>query len=80
MSIKIEECEGKRVKDPHWEIGALYQYELGSRSYYYCLKHEGVLYLVNLSDASYLLNNTQGLSKTNNRKLSKGECITLTVE
>ena len=79
MSIKVEKCGEKPDEISHWEAGALYQYVHGGKIHYYCFKFDGELRLVSL-DVSSTVHNVAGLNKESNRKLSKGECITLTVE
>ena len=79
MKIKVEKC-GEKVEgtpDPHWEVGALYQYTSGT--YYYCFKHSSITFVVALGGVTSV-HNVEYIRTKENRKLTKGECITLTVE
>jgi len=78
MNIKAAKCGEGKDENSHWEIGALYQYR-GSSTYYRCLKIAGEVYIVSISN-SLSVYKTAELSITANRKLSKGECVKLTVE
>ena len=85
MKIKVEKCgESEKVGDEdHWEVGALYQFTssfLGKRgSYYYCFKREGHTYIVGLNGINSV-HDVECVNVKDNRKLTKGECTTLTVE